>query len=75
MIWFIDDEEFVFSSWEELGMALRNASRESGEVSVRCGPICSECNGNGGVKVFLKNGVSAEMECGECNASGIKSWE
>lgn len=75
MIWFINDEEFVFSSWEELGTTLRNVSRESGDVRVRCGSACPECNGNGGVKVFLKNGASAEMECGECNATGIKSWE
>ena len=72
MLWYINDEEYVFDSWEELGTALRDLCRNCSDVQIDVGPQCVDCNGKGHIIAFTANGTNVHMECAECNATGIK---
>lgn len=72
MLWYINGEEYIFDTWEELGTSLRDITKDGNEVSIKAGPICLECNGQGMIVAFAAKGVNVHMECSECNATGIK---
>lgn len=72
MMWTINGEEFVFDSWEQLGIALRELGRKGLEIKIICGPICEACNGQGEIAGFVGSPNPIYMECFECNALGIK---
>jgi DnaJ-class molecular chaperone len=74
MIWYINEEEYVFDSWEELGTALRDLSRNCSDIKIEVGPMCTDCNGKGNIVAFNQKGLPIHMECAECNATGIKHW-
>jgi DnaJ-class molecular chaperone len=75
MIWYIDGEEYVFDSWEELGTALRDLSRNQSDIRIKAGSACEECNGQGTIVAFASAGSPIHMECAECNATGIEHWK
>jgi DnaJ-class molecular chaperone len=72
MLWYINDEECVFDSWEELGLALRELSKNGNELRIKAGPICLECNGEGNIVAFNNKKTTVYMECADCNGNGIK---
>lgn len=74
MLWIIEDEEYEFDNWEQLGIALRDLSRLKGRLSVESGELCDECSGEGEMIAFTSNGVNLTMECTACKGTGIKSF-
>jgi|LakMenEpi03Aug12_release.lakeMendotaPanAssembly.Ray.scaffolds.fasta_scaffold4857167_1 hypothetical protein len=72
MLWIIDGEEYVFNSWEELGTSLRDVCKEGRILTITCGAICEDCNGQGEVTGFVGSPSPIAMECFSCNATGIK---
>ena len=72
MLWYINEEECIFDTWEQLGFALRDLTKHGYEIKIKAGPVCTECNGEGHIVAFTKNGTNIHMECAECSAMGIK---